>query len=139
GSRLRPRRPPTHPLNDPASTPIPAKIRQRNSKMHQGWELILDLLIALSGALLLGLLAERVRINAIIGYLLAGAIIGPGGFALVQKPEVVDVIAEIGVALLLFTIGLEFSFSRLKRMGVRALLGGIGAILATGAIFTGAA
>lgn len=106
--------------------------------MYEGWELILDLLIALSGALLLGLLAERLRINAIIGYLLAGAIIGPGGFALVQKAEVVGVIAEIGVALLLFTIGLEFSFRRLKRMGLPALFGGIGAILATGGIFTGA-
>ena len=107
--------------------------------MYGGWELILDLLIALSGALLLGLVAERFRVNAIIGYLVAGALIGPGGFGLVQKAEVVDVIAEIGVALLLFTIGLEFSFGRLKRMGIGALLGGIASILATGAILTGAA
>ncbi len=98
--------------------------------MKEGWALVLDLLIALSGALLLGLFFERIRLNAIIGYLLAGAIVGPGGFALVSKNDQVLVIAEIGVALLLFTIGLEFSWKSVKKLGAPVLLGGVAMILA---------
>ena len=74
--------------------------------MHEvhGWELVFDLLIALAAALVLGLTFERFKLNAIIGYLMAGAMVGQGGFALVQRPDEVGVIAEIGVALLLFKI-----------------------------------
>lgn len=70
--------------------------------------------------------------NAIVGYLLAGAILGPTMF----NRTAVQNIAELGVALLLFSIGLEFSFSRLKGMGVRAFLIGILQILITLGLFT---
>jgi len=91
--------------------------------MH-GWGLIYDLLLSLAAALVLGLLFERLKLNAIIGYLLAGAIVGQGGLGLVQKPDEVTVIAEIGVALLLFTIGLEFSWRALRKMGLKVYVGG---------------
>ncbi|MFM9873307.1 MAG: cation:proton antiporter [Fimbriimonadaceae bacterium] len=90
----------------------------------QGWGLIYDLLLALSAALLLGLIFERFKLSAIIGYLAAGAIVGKGGLALLQKPDEVTVIAEIGVALLLFTIGLEFSWRSLRKMGGKVFVGG---------------
>ncbi len=105
--------------------------------MGHGWELIFDLLIALTGALVLGLIAERIKVNAVIGYLLAGAILGPGGLKLIQQGDEVGLIAEIGVALLLFTIGLEFSWKRLSRLGVGSLLGGTGAILGATIVVAG--
>lgn len=92
--------------------------------MADGWGLLLDLVITLSSAVLLGLLAERLRQSAVVGYLLAGILISPQSTGWVRSADAVHALAEIGVALLLFTIGLEFSFRRLRRMGAIALGGG---------------
>lgn len=80
----------------------------------------MEILLLLAGAFLLGVLAERLKQSPIIGYVLAGALIGPWVF---DRPAVSN-LSELGVALLLFSIGLEFSFSRLRRMGTIALGGG---------------
>ncbi len=85
--------------------------------MESSWQIISDVLILLVAALLLGTLAEQLRQSAILGYLLAGMIVGPNVFGFVRSSEQVEVIAELGVALLLFTIGLEFSVQRLRRLG----------------------
>ncbi|MEL7239342.1 MAG: cation:proton antiporter [Planctomycetota bacterium] len=98
--------------------------------MDAGWYLLLDVLILLAAALVLGTVAERLKQSAIVGYLIAGALVGPGGFGFVGEhgneaaSQGVNVIAELGVALLLFTIGLEFSFNRLKKLGPLGLGGG---------------
>ncbi|MBA4293659.1 hypothetical protein C0431_11910 [bacterium] len=102
-----------------------------------GWGLIYDLLLSLSAALVMGLFFEKLKLSAITGYLLAGALVGAGGLGLLQRPDEVDVIAEIGVALLLFTIGLEFSFRSLIRLGAGVLMGGVTMVLACTAVLTG--
>jgi CPA2 family monovalent cation:H+ antiporter-2 len=81
----------------------------------------------------LGVLLEKIRQNAIVGYLIAGTLLGPGALNLVRNQEVVQGMAEIGVALLLFSIGLEFSWARLRALGRVALLGGGVQVMATGA------
>ncbi|MHC4161847.1 MAG: cation:proton antiporter [Planctomycetota bacterium] len=88
------------------------------------WGALADLLALLVGGFLLGAVAERLRQSAILGYLLAGMLLGPHGIHLVSQTENVALLAELGVALLLFSIGLEFSWSRLKRTGGSALAGG---------------
>ncbi len=88
------------------------------------WQILFDILALLGAALLLGTIAERLRQSAILGYLLAGTLVGPNGLALVSQADEVRDIADLGVALLLFTIGLEFSFRRLRRLGRVALIGG---------------
>ncbi len=92
--------------------------------MEPAWIVILDVLILLTAALVLGTAAEQIRQSAILGYLLAGMIVGPNCFGWVGSAEKVEVFAELGVALLLFTIGLEFSIHRLRRLGSVALIGG---------------
>ncbi len=67
----------------------------------------------LGGAFLLGALAQRLRQSPIIGYILAGTIVGPFLF----NASAVNQAAELGVSLLLFSIGLEFSFKHLRQMG----------------------
>src|SRR3990172_7832310 len=57
------------------------------------------------------LLLNRFKIPSIAGFLIAGVILGPHGFAMVNDLHSVELLAEIGVILLLFTIGLEFSIS----------------------------
>ena len=69
-------------------------------------------------------LCYRLRLVPIVGFLLAGVVIGPSGLGLVQNQELVDTLAEIGVILLLFTIGLEFSLERLSRIGRAIFVGG---------------
>ncbi len=86
--------------------------------------IITDVAILLSAALLLGTLAERLRQSAMLGYLLAGTLVGPNVLGWVGSGEEVAVFADLGVALLLFTIGLEFSVGRLRRLGAVALVGG---------------
>ncbi|MHC5002896.1 MAG: cation:proton antiporter [Planctomycetota bacterium] len=88
------------------------------------WTVLLDLLILLTAALVLGTVAERLRQSAVLGYLVAGTVVGPNVMGLVGTGGTVEQIAELGVALLLFTIGLEFSLTRLRRMGHVALVGG---------------
>jgi K+:H+ antiporter len=75
-----------------------------------------DLLILLGLALASAWLFSRLRQSPIVGYLVTGLLIGPYGLHLVRGVHEVEVMAELGVILLLFTIGLEFSFSRLLRL-----------------------
>lgn len=91
----------------------------------------LDLIIVLVSAVLAGLLARRFRLPLLLGYLGAGIAIGPNGFGLVQSPGVIESMATVGVILLLFTLGLDFSLDELKRVGKVAVLGGLIQIVVT--------
>lgn len=91
------------------------------------WYFLFELTILLGGAFLLGALAQRFRQSPILGYLLAGTIVGP----LLFNSEAVSQSAELGVSLLLFSIGLEFSFNRIKQLGRLAFGGGSLQVAAT--------
>lgn len=98
--------------------------------MQADWEFLLHILIVLAAVLAMGLAFERLRLGSVPGYLLGGVLVGPGGLALVPGGDAVRTMADIGVALLLFTIGLEFSWRRLVRWGGKALTAGVVATLA---------
>src|ERR671916_857632 len=68
---------------------------------------------------------QRLRLVPIVGFLLAGVLIGPNALGLVRDRELVDAAAEVGVILLLFTIGIEFSLGKLSRIK-RLIFGGGG-------------
>ena len=91
------------------------------------WFFIMELVMLLGAAFLLGALAQRLRQSPIVGYLLAGTIVGP----LLFNAQAVNQTAELGVALLLFSIGLEFSFARLRQMGAIAFGGGTMQVVGT--------
>ncbi len=69
-------------------------------------------------------LCNRLRVPAIVGFLLSGTLAGPHGLGLVSSVEEVEDLAEIGVVLLLFTIGLEFSLRRMVQIGRLVVVGG---------------
>mgnify|MGYP001108267647 CR=1 FL=1 len=96
--------------------------------------LILDLTISFAAALGGGLIARLLKQPALIGYLVAGIVIGPYVLGLVQSTENIQILATIGVVLLLFTLGIEFSFHELKRIRNVAIFGGIGQIVVTTAL-----
>jgi CPA2 family monovalent cation:H+ antiporter-2 len=83
-----------------------------------------DMLILLALALANAWLFSRLKQSPIIGYLATGMLVGPFGFHLIQGLHEVEVLAEIGVILLLFTIGLEFPFARILRLRRLMLIGG---------------
>lgn len=89
--------------------------------------LITDLIYILLGGLVGGLVAKALKQPLIIGYILAGILVGPktGGIA-IQSVEQIGTLAEVGVALLLFSLGIEFSLRDLKPIGKIA---GIGALV----------
>ncbi|HJU25554.1 MAG TPA: cation:proton antiporter, partial [Rhodanobacteraceae bacterium] len=66
--------------------------------------------------------ARRLKLGSVLGYLAAGVVIGPYGLKLVRNPDAIASISELGVALLLFVIGLELSPQRLWVMR-RAVFG----------------
>ena len=83
-----------------------------------------ELGVVLGVAVVVVLALSHLRLPTIAGLLAAGALIGPGGLGLVHDAARITVLAEIGVVLLLFSIGLEFSLARLKRLWRVLLLGG---------------
>lgn len=97
--------------------------------MHQH---ILTNLVLLTGfAVLVVYLGHRLRLPGIVGFLLTGVLVGPGGLGLISSSEEVELLAEIGVIALLFTIGLEFSLGRLWEMRSALLLGGSAQVVLT--------
>ncbi len=103
------------------------------------WKLLPDVLLLLLAALVLGAICERLKQSAIIGYLLAGALMGPNALHLIDDADQVNALAELGVAMLLFSIGLEFSWRRLRQMGAIAMVGGSLQVIVTGGLATGVA
>ncbi|MBW2290195.1 MAG: cation:proton antiporter [Deltaproteobacteria bacterium] len=83
-------------------------------------ELLVLLAVATGGVALF----ERLRLPAIAGFLVMGALVGPGGIGLIGDPERVREIADLGVVFLLFEIGLELPLGRLRLMWRPALVSG---------------
>lgn len=83
-----------------------------------------DILIIFALSVLVLLACARMRIPAIVGFLLTGILAGPNGLGLVRAVHEVKTLAEVGVILLLFAIGLEFSLKELLEIRKSVLLGG---------------
>ncbi|MBE9031988.1 cation:proton antiporter [filamentous cyanobacterium LEGE 11480] len=94
-------------------------------------KLIVEMVTVLGAATAGGFIANRLRQPVLLGYLIGGIAVGPAGFGLVALEGDIQVLAEVGVALLLFALGVEFSLKDLLRMKTIALGGGTLQILST--------
>jgi monovalent cation:H+ antiporter-2, CPA2 family len=92
---------------------------------------VVTLAILLGAALVGGLIAHRFRQPVILGYLVVGIAVGPLALGVVRDQELVEVAATMGVALLMFTLGLEVSVSQLRQVGRVGLWGAILQVLLT--------
>ncbi len=98
--------------------------------MHE-LSLLRDLLILVAVEIPSVALTTRLKISPIVAYLVTGMAIGPYGLRLISGPESVAALAELGVVLLLFEIGLEVSLSRIIKLGAVVTVGGAAQVLTT--------
>lgn len=96
-----------------------------------GFRFLADLTVALGVAAVLGFVASRLRLNRIVGYLVAGIVLGPFTPGYVARQGTLHDLADLGLIFLLFSIGLGVSFRELLEVGTRAIVFGIAAIAAT--------
>ena len=96
--------------------------------------LITTIAAALGLALILGFLAARLRLPALVGYMLAGVILGPATPGFVADIELSQQLAEIGVMLLMFGVGLHFSLADLLAVRRIALPGAVAQIAAAASL-----
>ncbi|HSR72974.1 MAG TPA: cation:proton antiporter [Kiloniellales bacterium] len=82
--------------------------------MHDAASSITGLAIVVLAALACGMAMQRLKQPAVMGYILAGALLGPGGLAVVENREFISLLAELGVLMLLFLIGMELSLRAIR-------------------------
>ncbi|GAB4215537.1 MAG: cation:proton antiporter [Synechococcales cyanobacterium] len=107
--------------------------------MLEDFRLIVDIVTVLAAAALGGFLASLLRQPVLVGYLLAGVLVGPTGLGLIKELVQVETLAQFGVTFLLFTLGVEFSLGQLQKVRGIALGGGSLQILLTIFMTTAAA
>ena len=93
-------------------------------------QLIADLGIILTAAALLLLAARPLRVPSIVAYIVAGLVLGPAT-GLIHASETVELISEVGIALLLFLVGLELSIDKIRAVGKAAVVAGLAQVSAS--------
>ena len=94
-----------------------------------------DIVIIFALSTMVNLIFTRIRIPTIVGYLITGVIAGPYMLSLVNARHEIELLAEVGVVLLLFTIGMEFSLKHLMKIRRIVFLGGFMQVTITAAVF----
>jgi len=106
---------------------------------EQEFTILRELIILLAVSLPITYAFHRIKLPALVGFLITGVLIGPYGSGVITDTLVVERLADIGVVLLLFTVGLEFSIEDIMRSSRQLLLGGGIQVLLTIAAVTGIA
>ncbi len=98
---------------------------------------IYNVLIFLVSAILVVLLFKKLRISPVLGYLVAGLLIGPHTFGIIENVHEIKFLGEMGIIFLLFTIGLELPLNRLRSLGRYVFGLGLAQVLITGLVTVG--
>src|SRR5579883_2470303 len=93
--------------------------------MQHGNDILLSLFILFIAAQIGSRLAKLIRLPGVVGEIVAGCVIGPSALGLIAPSEPLNVLAEIGVVLLLFSVGLETRIDEMKRVGRSAFFVGV--------------
>lgn len=105
-------------------------LRYPGEFMHE-IPILSDLIIILAVVIPIVLICQKLNIPTIIGFILTGILIGPHSLAWVEVQHTVEMLAEIGIVLLLFTIGIEFSLDKLSQLKWFLLIAGGGQVTFT--------
>lgn len=94
-------------------------------------QLLADIIIIFSLSVVVVYICNRIKIPSIIGFLITGAIVGPHALSLIRNINEVDILAEIGVILILFVVGIEFSLKKIVQIKKVIFIGGSIQVLLT--------
>ena len=83
------------------------------------------LALVLGGGMIGAGIMKKIRFPTIIGFILVGMIAGPYGLGIVEDVELINLLAELGIIILLFVVGLEFSLQKLREAGIKAIIVGM--------------
>jgi CPA2 family monovalent cation:H+ antiporter-2 len=97
-------------------------------------DILADLVLTYVVALALVVLLARLRVPSIVALMIAGVVAGPFGTGIIRTPEEVDMLSELGVVLLLFTVGLDFSLTAVRQIWKTILAAGTLQMLGTAAL-----
>lgn len=95
------------------------------------WAVLLDVVVLLVVAALLGLVTQRLGQGAILGAIGAGVLLGPDVLGLVERDGFLETAGELGVTLLMFSVGLDFAWAELRSLGKRAAGTGLAQVVVT--------
>ncbi|MFN7018680.1 MAG: cation:proton antiporter, partial [Fimbriimonadales bacterium] len=99
-----------------------------------GVHLAENILLVIGASIVIVALFQRLRLPSIVGFILTGALIGPYGLGWVSEAEAIRLLAELGVVLLLFSLGVEFSIDKLIQLRHYVLRAGIAQVSLTAAV-----
>ncbi len=99
------------------------------------YTILKEVVIIFALSTLVNLVFTRIKVPTVVGYLLTGVLAGPHLFSLVQGEHEIEFLAEIGVILLLFTIGMEFSLNHLLKIRRIVIFGGLLQVAITATVF----
>lgn len=105
--------------------------------MHDISGTLSEVLVLLAAAIVIVALFKRLQLSPVLGYIVAGGMIGPHGFSIISNIDNTTFLAEFGVVFLLFAIGLELSFGRLKAMRLHVFGYGTSQLISTATIIWG--
>jgi CPA2 family monovalent cation:H+ antiporter-2 len=83
------------------------------------------LALLLGGGMLGAGIMKKIKFPTIIGFIIIGMIAGPYGLGIVEDVELINLLAELGIIILLFVVGLEFSLQKLRKAGIKAIIVGL--------------
>lgn len=103
--------------------------------MVEGIPLLREIIVLLIASIVISIIFHRIGLPTIVGFFVTGVLIGPYGLRLVTDVSSIELLAQIGIVLLLFTIGMEFSITKVKKIGIDTILAGsLQIIITTGII-----
>ncbi len=106
--------------------------------MHE-FDFLRELVIISTAALVIVFVFQRLKVPSVIGLIVTGIVLGQSGLKIIEDISLISTLAELGVVLLLFAIGLEFSVEELRRLSRIVMVGGVFQVLLTAAIVGGLA
>ncbi|MGD8862228.1 MAG: cation:proton antiporter [Myxococcales bacterium] len=99
-----------------------------------GHAVLTELVVVMAAAVLSAALLRRLQVPPVVGFLLAGILIGPGGLGVIDDRHQIELVAEVGVMLLLFTVGLKLRLADLWQLRRSVFGGGALQVLLTGSV-----
>jgi monovalent cation:H+ antiporter-2, CPA2 family len=101
---------------------------------HSTTALVETILLVIGVSILVVALFQRLRVPTVVGFILTGVLMGPHGLGWVREAETIRLLAEMGVVLLLFSLGVEFSLERLLHLRHYVIYAGLAQVLGTATI-----